>query len=196
MSNKNFEEIEDRKSSLDSNIHESRDRQDSPSMKKENFLHSNNFEPKSEDYDYDIRKLDEPKSSNNDDSSKVEVVQDGKYPKIVLLIILNEFCERFSYYGLRTVLYLFLTEFLSIDKDTATAIYHAFTVVCYFSPIMGAIIADGYIGLYKTILYVSCFYCVGEFVLAAFSMKPLGAPSKIGPIIGLIIIALGTGGMH
>ena len=35
---------------------------------------------------------------------------------------------RFSYYGIRTVLYIFLTEYCELDKDTATAVYHAFTV--------------------------------------------------------------------
>lgn len=87
-----------------------------------------------------------------------------KYPKIVFLIIVNEFCERFSYYGIRTVLFIYLTTFINIGPDTATAIYHSFTVVCYFTPLMGAIIADGYIGLYRTILYLSCLYCVGEVV--------------------------------
>jgi dipeptide/tripeptide permease len=116
------------------------------------------------------------------------------YPKVVFLIIANEFCERFSYYGIRTVLYIYLTEFIGINKDTATAIYHAFTMLCYFSPLMGAIIADGYIGLYRTILYVSCFYLLGETVLTLTSIGPLGAPNIWGPAIGLIIIALGTGG--
>jgi dipeptide/tripeptide permease len=77
----------------------------------------------------------------NDDITTNPTEIKGKYPKIVFLIILNEFCERFSYYGIRTVLYIFLSGFLALDKDTATAIYHAFTVICYFSPILGAILA-------------------------------------------------------
>jgi dipeptide/tripeptide permease len=135
-------------------------------------------------------KIEDDKIKSGSEQPKNE----GKYPKIVFLIILNEFCERFSYYGIRTVLYIFLTNFLHIQKDSATAVYHAFTVVCYFSPVAGAIIADGYIGLYRTILYISCFYCLGEFVLATTSMRPLGAPNIVGTAVGLIIIALGTGG--
>ena len=118
-----------------------------------------------------------------------------KYPKVVFLIILNEFCERFSYYGLRTVLFLYLTKFVMMEQDTATAVYHAFTMLCYFSPLMGAILADGYIGLYRTILYVSIVYFLGEVVLTLTSIGPLGAPNTWGPAIGLIIIALGTGGI-
>lgn len=117
-----------------------------------------------------------------------------KYPKIVFLIILNEFCERFSYYGLRTILFIYLTGFIRMESNTATAIYHSFTVLCYFSPLLGAIIADGYIGLYRTILYVSCLYCVGEIVLTLTSIPALGAPNVVGPMIGLVIIAIGTGG--
>ena len=59
------------------------------------------------------------------------------YPKIVFLIILNEFCERFSFYGLKTVLYIYFTDFIKLDKDTATAIYHAYSMFCYFTPIIG-----------------------------------------------------------
>jgi hypothetical protein len=117
-----------------------------------------------------------------------------RYPKVVFLIIANEFCERFSYYGIRTVLYIYLNEFLGINPNTATAIYHAFTMLCYFSPLMGAILADGYIGLYRTILYVSCFYFLGVLVLTLTSIPALGAPNIAGPMIALIIIALGTGG--
>jgi len=80
------------------------------------------------------------KETNDDNTTNPTEIK-GKYPKIVFLIILNEFCERFSYYGIRTVLYIFLSGFLALDKDTATAIYHAFTVICYFSPILGAILA-------------------------------------------------------
>ena len=118
----------------------------------------------------------------------------NKYPKIVFLIIINEFCERFSFYGFRTVLYIFFTGFLKIEKDTATAIYHAFTMLCYFTPILGAVIADGYIGLYKTIFSLSIFYAIGQVVLTVTSIGPLGAPNIVGPMIGLVIIAIGTGG--
>jgi solute carrier family 15 oligopeptide transporter 1 len=120
----------------------------------------------------------------------------GKYPKIVMLIILNEFCERFSYYGLRTILYLFLSNFIGLDSTTSTMIYHLFTVICYFTPILGAILADGYIGLYKTILSLSIVYFIGEMILTLTSMVPLGAPEIYGPCIGLLIIAIGTGGIN
>ncbi|VDL84677.1 unnamed protein product [Nippostrongylus brasiliensis] len=76
----------------------------------------------------------------------------------------NEFCERFSYYGMRsmmtydmfeaygyrqTVLTLYFMTILRFDGDQATVWYHLFVFVCYCSPIAGSIIADGYIGKYQ-----------------------------------------------
>lgn len=132
---------------------------------------------------------------SDDDITNKDKPLKAKYPKIVFLIILNEFCERFSYYGLRTVLYLFFSDFIGLNKDTSTVIYHAFTVLCYFTPVLGAILADGYIGLYKTILSLSCLYFIGELILTLTAMGPLGAPEIYGPCIGLFIIAIGTGGL-
>jgi len=67
-------------------------------------------------------------------------------------------------------------------------------MLCYFSPVIGAIIADGYIGLYKTIVSLSIIYLIGEIIVTLTSIIPLGAPNLVGPCIGLIIIAIGTGG--
>ena len=62
-----------------------------------------------------------------------------KYPKHVFLIILNELCERFSFYGLKTVLYIYFTDFIKLDKNTATIIYHVYVMLCYFTPIFGKV---------------------------------------------------------
>lgn len=139
-------------------------------------------------------KINFENSKYSNHTEKQEKMRKDKYPKTVFLIILNEFCERFSYYGIRTVLFLYLTNFIKIEQHSATAIYHAFTVVCYFTPILGAILADGYLGLYKTILYVSIVYSIGEIILTLTSVIPLGAPNIVGPSIALFIIAVGTGG--
>ncbi|CAF0910291.1 unnamed protein product [Brachionus calyciflorus] len=137
--------------------------------------------------------LDENKKDqiNSEKESNVQL----KYPKTVFLIILSEFCERFSYYGIRTVLFLYLTNFIKVEQHAATALYHAFTVICYFTPVFGAILADGYLGLYKTILCVSILYCIGEIILTVTSVIPFGAPNLAGPAIALLIIAIGTGGI-
>ncbi|RNA30350.1 solute carrier family 15 member 2-like [Brachionus plicatilis] len=118
-----------------------------------------------------------------------------KYPYVVFLIIVNEFCERFSFYGMRTILFIYFTQFIRLDENTATAVYHAYSSLCYFTPILGAIIADGFIGLYSTIVSLSVVYLIGEIIVTLTSIAPLGAPNVYGPVIGLILIAFGTGGI-
>ena len=64
-------------------------------------------------------------------------------------IVGNEFCERFSFYGMRTVLMLYFVNQLRFSNDTATMLYNGFIVLCYLTPIIGSILADGYIGKFK-----------------------------------------------
>lgn len=114
------------------------------------------------------------------------------YPKSVFFIVGNEFCERFSYYGMRAILVLYLTNSLQFDKDVATAIYHSFIMLCYFMPIFGAILADGYLNKYRTILYLSIVYACGNIIMTFTAFPP---PFWVGPMIGLFLIGVGTGGI-
>ena len=87
------------------------------------------------------------KSNEDKKTAKIEPmnVEDGnkgenpKYPKIVFLIIINELCERFSFYGLRTVLFLFFKDFIGLEENTALSIYHAFASFAYFTPIVSSL---------------------------------------------------------
>ena len=63
------------------------------------------------------------------------------------------------------MLSLFLHQVLGFSEDTATILYHAFTALCYFTPIFGAILADSFFGKYRTIFYISLVYAVGQIVL-------------------------------
>ncbi|XP_066304808.1 solute carrier family 15 member 1-like [Branchiostoma lanceolatum] len=121
--------------------------------------------------------------------------RNGQFPGCVYFIVGNEFCERFSYYGMRAVLILYLTQFLGFDDDVGTGLYHAFVMLCYFSPLLGAMVADGWLGRYKVILYVSLFYAAGNIIMAITALPPLGAPERAGPLIGLLVIGFGTGGI-
>lgn len=104
------------------------------------------------------------------------------YPISIFFIVVNEFCERFSYYGMRgenkclncarvaqpqltkdtfgeivvdlaclstAVLVLYFKYFLRWDDDMATSIYHTFVALCYLTPILGAIVADSWLGKFK-----------------------------------------------
>ncbi|XP_039274283.2 solute carrier family 15 member 1-like [Styela clava] len=119
------------------------------------------------------------------------------YPKHVFFILGNEFCERYSYYGMRTILVLYLKYYLTMDDDTSTAVYHAFTVLAYLFPLLGAFIADSWWGKYKTILYLSIVYAIGMLLITMGACPPIGLDTMhlVLSMIGLFVIAIGTGGI-
>ncbi|KAH8415429.1 hypothetical protein KR222_011805, partial [Zaprionus bogoriensis] len=117
------------------------------------------------------------------------------YPKSVFFIISNEFCERFNYYGMRTVLVLYLSRQLGYSNDTATVVFHIFTMLVYFLCVFGAILSDSWLGKFKTILYLSLFYICGSILLTLGAIGPLNLPAETFTIIGLVLIALGSGGI-
>ncbi|XP_025198526.1 peptide transporter family 1 isoform X2 [Melanaphis sacchari] len=119
------------------------------------------------------------------------------YPNSVWFIICTEFCERFSYYGLRTVLVLYLTSILQYDEDESTIIYHMAVFMAYFSPIFGAILSDSFLGKFKTIVYLSLIYALGNFVITGSSLAislSLNNQRYLA-LLGLVLIAIGTGGI-
>lgn len=89
-------------------------------------------------------------------------------------IIAVEGCERFCYYGLRAILLLYFIQFLSLNKDDATVGYHLFSFACYFTPVIGAIVSDGFVGRYYTILIFAAIYLIGDLVLTLTAMPPIG----------------------
>ncbi|KAH8420455.1 hypothetical protein KR009_010558, partial [Drosophila setifemur] len=117
------------------------------------------------------------------------------YPKSVFFIISNEFCERFNYYGMRTVLVLYLSRVLGYSDDTATVTFHVFTMFVYFLCVFGAIISDSWLGKFKTILYLSMVYICGSVLLTLGAIGPLNLPVETFTMLGLALIALGSGGI-
>ena len=75
------------------------------------------------------------------------------FPRSIYFIVGNEFCERFSYYGMKAILILYLTRVLRLGDDTSTAIFHSFSMLCYFTPLIGAMIADSWLGKYRLVYY-------------------------------------------
>lgn len=117
-------------------------------------------------------------------------------PKGIPYIVGNEAAERFSYYGMKAILVVFMTQYLLdsngnydvMSEADAKAAFHFFGSAVYFFPIFGAIIADAFFGKYKTILSLSVVYCLGHLVLAIFE-------TKFGLSLGLTLIAIGSGGI-
>lgn len=112
----------------------------------------------------------------------------NKFPPQIKYIVGNEACERYSYYGMRSILVVFMIQVLLIQEADATSTYHLFAGACYLFPLLGAFISDRIWGKYKTILYLSLVYCAGHAVLSIWE-------TKMGLYAGLGLIALGSGGI-
>ena len=116
-------------------------------------------------------------------------------PKQIRFIIGNEGCERFSFYGMRNILTVFLVSSLLLYLPEAERargakdVFHTFVIGVYFFPLLGGWLADRFFGKYNTILWLSLVYCAGQACLAMF------VTSRIGFYIGLGLIALGSGGI-
>ena len=117
------------------------------------------------------------------------------WPPQIRYIVGNEACERFSFYGMRNILVVFLAGYLLLDlpageRDTrARQIFHLFVFLAYFSPLLGGWLADRFWGKYRTIFWLSLVYCAGHRLLAMFDH---GRPWFY---LGLLLIALGAGGI-
>lgn len=140
-------------------------------------------------------------NSNNSDQQVAPKISDQlpptrAYPKKVFFIIANEFCERFSYYGLRTVLVMYLTRVLNFSESNSTITFHLFAMLCYVTPIIGAILGDSILGKFKTILYLSVVYLLGELILMMSSIFwNYGPGTQWSTFVGLFLIGFGTGGI-
>ncbi|MBX9581311.1 MAG: MFS transporter, partial [Gemmataceae bacterium] len=121
-------------------------------------------------------------------------------PRQVAYIIGNEACERFSFYGMRNILTQFLASSALLfgaaelipqaeREGAAKEVFHTFVLGVYFFPLLGGWVADRLLGKYRTILYLSLVYCVGQACLAAF------VGDKAGFYAGLFLVALGSGGI-
>ena len=116
-------------------------------------------------------------------------------PRQIRYIIGNEGCERFSFYGMRNILTVFLTTslFLYLPEaergSAAKEVFHTFVIGVYFFPLLGGWIADRFFGKYNTIFWLSLVYCLGQACLALFVFN------RIGFYVGLSLIALGSGGI-
>jgi POT family proton-dependent oligopeptide transporter len=123
-------------------------------------------------------------------------------PPGIPYIIGNEAAERFSYYGMRTILTVFMFRYLHLMSNPAAVAmsraeaqehYHTFSSWVYFFPILGAIVADAFTGKYRIIIWVSVLYCLGHLALALMGGSGLSAEHWMW--LGLFLIALGSGGI-
>lgn len=112
------------------------------------------------------------------------------HPRGLATLFFTEFWERFSYYGMRALLVLFMvasieTGGLGLDDKSATAIYGLYTMFVYLLALPGGWLADRFFGLQKAVWYGGIIIACGHFAMAV--------PTDEFFFIGLILIVIGTG---
>jgi len=126
-----------------------------------------------------------------------------KIPRGIPYIIGNETAERFSFYGMKAILVIFMTRYLHymVDGEVGTAMskaaanenYHTFVAATYFFPVLGSFLSDIFLGKYRTILLLSVVYCLGHLALAL--MGGAGLEPATWLFLGLFLVAFGSGGI-
>ncbi len=128
-------------------------------------------------------------------------VDTDRMPPGVPWIIGNEAAERFSFYGMRTILTIFMANYLHLMDGAAgtpmaeartNEYYHLFVSAVYLTPLLGAFLADVLLGKYRTIMWLSMVYCAGHAALACMGLFGSSAWWLLG---GLALITLGSGGI-
>ncbi len=135
-------------------------------------------------------------SDPNDSGYAQEPYDIEKMPPGIPFIIGNEAAERFSFYGMKAILVVFMTKYLHdssgnldvMSPEDSKSWMHLFVASAYFFPLIGALVSDWLFGKYKTILGLSIVYCAGHAALAIWETRQ-------GLILGLTLIAIGAGGI-
>ena len=122
----------------------------------------------------------------------MEVVQQKKgHPKGLYLLFFTEMWERFSYYGMRAILILYLTKKLiegglGMNEKDAMLLYGYFAGLVYFTPLIGGWLADRYLGKRLAVTIGGITMMLGQFALFALN-------SIMGLYIGLLLLIIGNG---
>ncbi len=114
----------------------------------------------------------------------------GGHPRGLTTLFFTEMWERFSYYGMRALLMLFMVKTaaeggLGFDTKSAATIYGTYTMSVYLLSILGGFLADNFIGARRAVLVGGAVIASGHFAMAFNSQVTFFA--------GLVLIALGTG---
>jgi POT family proton-dependent oligopeptide transporter len=108
------------------------------------------------------------------------------HPRGFWFVFWGELAERASFYGMRTVLALYLLDVLRFEPAGAASVITLFMAAAYLAPILGGYIADRWLGRFGTIAAFALPYLAGHLVLAA-------VPTRAGLGIALVLLALGSG---
>ncbi|KAH8406677.1 hypothetical protein KR222_003011 [Zaprionus bogoriensis] len=124
-----------------------------------------------------------------------DILIECKYPRAVYFILATKFFEAFAANGMRTILVLFLRDDLNFAESFATIVLHIFNFFGQFCPIIGAILADSYLGNVRTISGFCFLYAFGWLLLTMTSLPTMGMP-VIALLVSISFIAVGNGSVR
>jgi proton-dependent oligopeptide transporter, POT family len=105
------------------------------------------------------------------------------HPRGLTILFLTETWEKFSYFGMRSILVYYMTKELLFEQSAASVIYGSYTAFVYFTPIVGGIIIDRYLGRTRAVIIGGLVMAVGHFLMTFESLF----------FVALATIALGNG---
>jgi POT family proton-dependent oligopeptide transporter len=121
-------------------------------------------------------------------STSISADNTARMPSGIPFIVVNEFAERFCYYGVNAILVQYMIQFLHFGDAKATSWQAMFKSAAYFFPLLGAMVSDIFLAKFKTIIWFSLVYIAGCTLLA------LGGTAET-LVIGMFLMAFGTGGI-
>ena len=104
-------------------------------------------------------------------------------PRGLTVLFLTNMWEQFSYYGMRALLVYYMTKQLLLSQETSSLVYGAYTACAYFTPIVGGVIADRFLGKRRAIIIGASIMAAGHFMMAF----------EVLFYVALATIALGNG---
>ena len=113
-------------------------------------------------------------------------IESNRHPKGFWFIFWGELAERASYYGMKTLLLLYMIQRLEYTDANSASVVSLFTAFCYVLPIVGGYVADHWLGKFRTIIYFAIPYILGHIILGTFS-------TEAGLYTALLLLAGGSG---
>ncbi len=114
------------------------------------------------------------------------------HPRGLFVLYYAEMWERFSYYGMRALLILYLTKFWLFSDGKANLIYGAYTALVYITPVLGGYFADRWLGQRKAVVFGGVVLAFGHAMMAVEGMKGVADPlvKQADPVINVFWLAL------
>lgn len=112
------------------------------------------------------------------------------HPTGLYVLFLTEMWERFSYYGMRALLVLYLTKHFLFERDAAFGLYGAYTTLVYITPVIGGMLADRYLGQRKAVLFGAILLVMGHLGMAVEGEPVIAGGSPDPSVLNIFYLSL------